>query len=150
MRRRTFILTACLTPALAFAARPFVFVIHPYDTPSRIYSRFRPLTLYLAGVLERPVQLLIASTYDEQITMIADGRADLAYLGPTPYIQARNRAPIRIPKKLRLAIWGQVSPATANCAAKARISSGTPTKNSITRKPMSPVQACPVWDITVF
>jgi phosphonate transport system substrate-binding protein len=83
-------------PAMAQAANPLVFVVHPYDTPSRIYARFRPLTLYLGGVLERPVRLVIASTYDEQIAMIADGRADLAYIGPTPYVEARKRAPIRI------------------------------------------------------
>jgi phosphonate transport system substrate-binding protein len=76
--------------------RELVFVVHPYDTPSRIYSRFRPLTLYLAGVLERPIKLVIASTYDEQMAMIVDGRADLTYIGPTPYVQARDRAPIRI------------------------------------------------------
>lgn len=97
MKRRTFLVaTACL-PALASAAsRELVFVVHPYDTPSRIYTRFRPLTLYLAGVLERPIKLVIASTYDEQMAMIVDGRADLTYIGPTPYVQARERAPIRI------------------------------------------------------
>lgn len=97
MNRRAFLLTACLFPALTHAAkRELVFVVHPYDTPSRLYGRFRPLTLYLGGVLERPVKLLIASSYDEQIAMIVDGRADLTYIGPTPYIQARNRAVIRI------------------------------------------------------
>lgn len=45
------------------------FCRHPYDTPSRLYARFRPLTLYLGGVLERPINLLIASSYDEQIAM---------------------------------------------------------------------------------
>jgi len=97
MKRRSFLLAACCVPAVAHAApRELVFVVHPYDTPSRIYARFRPLTRYLAGVLERPVKLVIASTYDEQIAMIADGRADLTYIGPTPYVQARNRAAIRI------------------------------------------------------
>jgi phosphonate transport system substrate-binding protein len=97
MKRRSFLLAACCIPALAQAAkRELVFVVHPYDTPSRIYSRFRPLTLYLAGVLERPIKLVIASTYDEQMAMIVDGRADLTYIGPTPYVQARDRAPIRI------------------------------------------------------
>ena len=97
MKRRTFLLAAALWPLpVRAASREVVFVVHPYDTPSRIYARFRPLTLYLAGVLERPVKLVIASTYDEQIAMIADGRADLTYIGPTPYVQARNRAAIRI------------------------------------------------------
>jgi phosphonate transport system substrate-binding protein len=73
-----------------------VFVVHPYDTPSRLYARFRPLTLYLAGALGRPVHLVIATTYDEQIEMIATGRADYAYIGPTPYVRARARGKVEI------------------------------------------------------
>lgn len=97
MKRRAFLLAAACLPALVHGGkRELVFIVHPYDTPSRIYSRFRPLTLYLAGVLERPVKLVIASTYDEQMAMIVDGRADLTYIGPTPYVQARDRSPIRI------------------------------------------------------
>lgn len=97
MNRRAFMLMACLFPASTQAAkRALIFVVHPYDTPSRLYTRFRPLSLYLGGVLEYTVKLVIASTYDEQIAMIVDGRADLTYIGPTPYVRARQRAAIRI------------------------------------------------------
>jgi phosphonate transport system substrate-binding protein len=97
MKRRGFLLAVCCLPVLAHASRQeLVFVVHPYDTPSRIYARFRPLTLYLGAALQRPVRLVIASTYDEQMAMIADGRADLTYIGPTPYVQVRQRSPIRI------------------------------------------------------
>lgn len=97
MKRRYFLAALALAPALVWAA-PLsgVFVVHPYDTPSRIYARFRPLTLYLGGVLGRPVRLVIARTYDEQIEMIASGRADYAYIGPTPYVRARARARVEI------------------------------------------------------
>lgn len=97
MERRQFLAAVALTPFAAWAApSPAVFVVHPYDTPSRLYARYRPLTLYLGGVLGRPVRLVIARTYDEQIEMIATGRADYAYLGPTPYVRARIRAPVEI------------------------------------------------------
>ncbi|ODU86653.1 MAG: hypothetical protein BGO61_11815 [Thiobacillus sp. 65-69] len=97
MERRHFLAALALTPVAARAAlSPAVFVVHPYDTPSRLYARYRPLTLYLGGVLGRPVRLVIAQTYDEQIEMIASGRADYAYLGPTPYVRAHNRAPVEI------------------------------------------------------
>lgn len=97
MNRRAFLAALGLTPLLARAASaPAVFVVHPYDTPSRLYARFRPLTLYLGGVLGRPMRLVIASTYDEQIEMIADGRADFAYIGPTPYVRARARGKVEI------------------------------------------------------
>lgn len=71
MNRRAFLLMACLFPASTQAARrELIFVVHPYDTPSRLYTRFRPLTLYLGGVLDCQIKLVIASTYDEQIVLI--------------------------------------------------------------------------------
>jgi len=98
MKRRAFLLTLlAAAPLVATGARlPAVFVVHPYDTPSRVYARFRPLTLWLGGVLGRPMRLVIATTYNEQIEMIATGRADYAYIGPTPYVLARARAPVEI------------------------------------------------------
>ena len=97
LKRRHLLAALTLVPLAARAeARAAVFVVHPYDTPSRIYARFRPLTLYLGGVLGRPVRLVIASTYDEQIEMIATGRADFAYIGPTPYVRARDRGRVAI------------------------------------------------------
>lgn len=99
MNRRQ--LLACLPTLLGLGAvratsPDGVFVIHPFDTPTRLFARFRPLTLYLAGVLGRPLKLMIASTYDEQIAMITDGRALLAYMGPTPYVRARERGKVEI------------------------------------------------------
>lgn len=95
--RRHFLALFALVPLAARGAtRNAVFVVHPYDTPSRIYARFRPLTLYLGGALGRPVQLVIASTYDAQIEMLASGRADYAYIGPTPYVRARERGAVTL------------------------------------------------------
>jgi phosphonate transport system substrate-binding protein len=95
--RRLFLAALAVAPALARAVtQPAVFVVHPYDTPSRLYARFRPLTLYLGGALARPLQLMIARTYEEQIDMIVSGRADFAYMGPTPYVSARQRGAVEI------------------------------------------------------
>lgn len=59
MNRRAFLLMACLFPALTQAARrELIFVVHPYDTPSRLYTRFRSLTLYLGGELECRVRCI--------------------------------------------------------------------------------------------
>jgi phosphonate transport system substrate-binding protein len=97
MNRRQLFAAIALSPLLAKAVeQPGVFVVHPYDTPSRIYARFRPLTLYLGGVLGQPLRLVIARSYDEQIEMIASGRADFAYIGPTPYVRARKQAKVEI------------------------------------------------------
>jgi phosphonate transport system substrate-binding protein len=84
----------------AFAAptaEPLAFVVHPFDTPSRLYQRFRPLCDYLQEVVGRPVALRIASTYEEQIQHIAEGKTDLTYIGPTPYVRAHDHyAPVRL------------------------------------------------------
>ena len=99
MDRRRFL---ALLPALTLAADadaelpPALFVVHPYHTPSVLYTRFRPLTLHLSKTLGRPLGLLIAPTYERAVDMIASGQADFAYLGPTPYLQARDKSPIRI------------------------------------------------------
>jgi phosphonate transport system substrate-binding protein len=84
-------------PARA-ASDPLVFLVHPFDTPSRLFSRFSPLCDYLEEALGRPVQLRIASSYEQQIQDMARGRAHLAYMGPTPYIRARDffKAPVRL------------------------------------------------------
>jgi phosphonate transport system substrate-binding protein len=98
-RRRALLaaLPACLLARSALArAKEWIFVVHPFETPSRLFERFRPLTLYLGGALGRPLRLVIAATYDEQIAMISDGRAQLAYLGPTPYVRVRERARVEI------------------------------------------------------
>jgi len=97
LKRRHLLAALALAP-LAVRSAPLsgVFVVHPYDTPSRIYARFRPLTLYLGGMIGRPLRLVIARTYDEQIAMIATGRAEFAYIGPTPYVRARDRGQVTI------------------------------------------------------
>ncbi len=97
MNRRAFLAVLASAPlSLRAASAPAVFVVHPYDTPSRLYARFRPLTLYLGDLLGRPMRLHIARSYDEQIDMIAKGSADYAYLGPTPYVRARTRGKVEI------------------------------------------------------
>ncbi len=71
------------TPALVFA-------VHPYDTPSRLVSRFQPLCDYLGARLGRPVQLYLAQSYGDEIRRITHGQVDFAYLGPTPYLRAHD------------------------------------------------------------
>ena len=67
-----------------------LFAVHPYDTPSRLERRFRPLCNYLGRRLGRPVALYLAHSYGDQIRRIANGQVDLAYMGPTPYLRAHD------------------------------------------------------------
>ena len=72
------------------AEKALLFAVHPYDTPSRIESRFRPLCDYLGKQLGRPVDLYLAHSYGDQIRRISHGQVDFAYMGPTPYLRAHD------------------------------------------------------------
>ncbi len=71
------------TPSLLFA-------VHPYDNPSKLMARFQPLCLYLSKHLKQKVKLSLASSYGDQIRKISQGKVDLAYMGPTPYLRAHD------------------------------------------------------------
>ncbi len=66
------------------------FIVHPYDNPSRLVARFTPLCDYLGAILGQQVHLVIARSYVDQIQRISSGNADLAYMGPTPYLRSQD------------------------------------------------------------
>lgn len=70
---------------------PLLFAVYPYDTPSQLAGRFEPLCDYLSARLGQRVALYLAHSYGDQIRRISHGQTDLAYLGPTPYLGARDR-----------------------------------------------------------
>ncbi len=67
-----------------------IFLVHPYDTPSQLISRFQPLCDYLQEQIGQPIKLQLASSYVDQIKRISNGQADLAYMGPTPFLRAQD------------------------------------------------------------
>ncbi len=92
-RRRSLLLALAGLPLLAAAQRPgWIFSVHPFDTPRRLFARFRPLCDYLQEVSGVPIELQVASTYEQQISDVAQGRVHLSYIGPTPYLRARARS----------------------------------------------------------
>lgn len=77
-------------PSIITDSASLTFIVHPYDNPSRLIARFSPLTSYLEEQLQKPVELVIARSYVDQIQRISNGQADLAYMGPTPYLRAQD------------------------------------------------------------
>ena len=77
----------------AFAAEPsqLTFGIYPYDTPTQIYQNFEPLMKYLSKELGIPVKIVIAPNYMAHIINIGEGRVDLGFMGPSPYIKAKDK-----------------------------------------------------------
>lgn len=106
MVRRGWFPALCLTLALvgcrgeeapvaesAGAEPPLTFAVLPYTSPSRIAERFQPLAAYLEAGLGRRVKLHVSRDYAEPLRMLAEGRADLAYLGATGLIRLERRYP---------------------------------------------------------
>ncbi|MFN2337640.1 MAG: phosphate/phosphite/phosphonate ABC transporter substrate-binding protein [Gammaproteobacteria bacterium] len=84
-------LLGLLAPAHAASGPGLVFAVHPYDTPSRLVSRFQPICDYLGAQLNRPVELYITTSYEDQVRKIAKDEVDIAYMGPSPYLRAHDR-----------------------------------------------------------
>ncbi|TAN46045.1 MAG: phosphate/phosphite/phosphonate ABC transporter substrate-binding protein [Nitrospirae bacterium] len=78
----------------AFAASEtslLTFGVYPYDTPTQIYQNFEPLMKYLSKKIGIPVRLVIAPNYMSHIINIGEGRVDLGFMGPSPYIRAKDK-----------------------------------------------------------
>jgi len=67
------------------------FGIYPYDTPTQIYQGFKPLMKHLSKELGIPVKIVIAPNYMSHIINIGEGRVDLGFMGPSPYIRAKDK-----------------------------------------------------------
>lgn len=85
------ILSMFLLPAFAAAPTQLTFGIYPYDTPSQIYQNFEPLMRQLSKELGVPIKIVIAPNYMSHIINIGEGRVDLGFMGPSPYIKAKDK-----------------------------------------------------------
>jgi phosphate/phosphite/phosphonate ABC transporter binding protein len=77
-------------PPKSDAPAPLVFILPPVENVSVMYETFLPLTEYLEKELARPIVLKVAQNYQEAIESIGTGQADLSYLDPSAYCEARH------------------------------------------------------------
>ena len=61
--------------------------VHPFLSEFHLRKRFMPLVDYLSEALRRPVELVVSEDYRSHISQVGEGRLDLAYLGPAPYVR---------------------------------------------------------------
>lgn len=66
---------------------PLVLGIHPYLPHDEIITRFTPLANYLARAIGRPVEVRVGRDYKEHINAIGNDTIDIAYMGPSPYVE---------------------------------------------------------------
>lgn len=76
------------TPIQAAAQPPLELWIHPYLPAPELVRRFTPLARYLEPKSGRKIEIRISSTYKEHEQRLSEDRADLAFIGPFPYVQA--------------------------------------------------------------
>lgn len=88
-------ISGCDEPGGQIAVEPksdgLTLAVHPFETPSLLVERFQPLCDYLAETIGMPIRVHVAISYEDQIRRIAEGSVDLAYMGPTPYLRARDK-----------------------------------------------------------
>lgn len=65
---------------------PLILGIHPFLSETELIKRFTPLTSYLEKTIHRKIQIKVASNYQQHISFIGLDRVDIAYLGPSIYI----------------------------------------------------------------
>lgn len=68
-----------------------VFSVHPYKSAIELEFMFAPHTGYLSSLVGKPVLLSISRDYDEHISRIAEGKADIAFMAPAVYVEMVER-----------------------------------------------------------
>ncbi|MDZ8051882.1 MAG: phosphate/phosphite/phosphonate ABC transporter substrate-binding protein [Aulosira sp. ZfuVER01] len=65
----------------------------PWQVSAEQEKKLQPLADYLAQALKRPFKFEITKDYEKAVEALIQGKAELAYLGPSSYIAARLRDP---------------------------------------------------------
>ena len=81
-------LVVCLIPSLLHA-RPLVFAPLPMESRETVLKQFMPLAAYLSEALGREIVFDYSENYDQILEKFRNGKLDLAYLGPLPYVSLR-------------------------------------------------------------
>lgn len=83
----------CLYPNLLPGEdkKQLTFGIYPYDAPSSLYESFSPLLKKLSEELNMPVKMIIAPNYMSHVTNMGEGKVDIGFMGPSPYIRAKDK-----------------------------------------------------------
>lgn len=87
------VLLAGLLAPLAAVGRDITLAAFPSNDPDKLGEVMRELSDYLTERLGRPVTSVITRDYAETAARLAEGSADVAWLGPLSYVQAVDEVP---------------------------------------------------------
>jgi len=68
-----------------------VFSTHPFANPAAIHKTFQPLIEYLSRETGVSIRIKIAPSYTAHVTAVGQGKADLAFVGPAPYVRIKDK-----------------------------------------------------------
>ncbi len=63
----------------------------PMENRKAVYKQFEPLRIYLQQITKKKVVFKFFDQYDQLLDAFIDDDIDLAYLGPLPYVELKNR-----------------------------------------------------------
>lgn len=66
----------------------------PNQNPEEVEAQYQPLEDYLAGEMDREVEVSVPATYNAVVEALVSGELDMAYFGGLTYVQARQRADV--------------------------------------------------------
>lgn len=88
----TCFMSACLSlPSAAADKQALRFGLYPYANPAAVYQSFRPLVDVLVKQSGHPITLDVAPNYTSHVRRLGEGKIDLAFVGPSPYVKANDR-----------------------------------------------------------
>lgn len=89
---RILVVLFVLLSGIAFPLKSFAhpvtlrLAVHPFLSASELNRRLQPLCEYLSRETEHRVELFIAKDYQQLVETLGTGQADLAFMGPSPYV----------------------------------------------------------------
>lgn len=89
-------------PTVTLRGPPLRFVVPPTVRPEVIRRELAPFTRWLGARLDRPVIVVLATSYEDAGERIASGDADIGLIPPLLYVQTVAREPRVRPLVLRL------------------------------------------------
>ena len=92
-----FILLILLPMYLLSDNKPIIFAPLMTENVENIYTHFFPTIKYLEKKLNRKIELDYNTNYEELIKKFVDGKIDIAYLGPLPFLELEKEYSDAIP-----------------------------------------------------
>lgn len=85
------ILLILLSSYLFSDNKTIVFAPLPMKDKKTIYNQFSPMIKYLENKLNSKIKLDYNSSYEQILKKFIDGKIDIAYLGPLPYLSLESK-----------------------------------------------------------